>query len=101
MRDGPATDACLGSRAGQRKRICRIFSCLLRTFGIVDIRAMSDERATSPGIRRGRRTAASRGRGLLAIFLTFVAAGQVYATVPAGTMQCYEVKPGAFSRAPL
>src|SRR5262249_58957851 len=66
-----------------------------------DLPAMSDERATSPGIRRERPTAASRCRALLAAFLTLVAAGQVYATVPPGVMQCYEVKPGAFPRAPL
>src|SRR5262249_21704096 len=69
--------------------------------GTGDIGTMSDERATSPGIRRGRPTGASRCRALLAAFLTLVAAGQVYGTVPPGVMQGYEVKPGAFPRAPL
>ena len=42
-----------------------------------------------------------RVRSFLSILTTLVTAGQVLGAVPVGTMQCYEVKPGAFPSAPV
>src|SRR5262249_53298432 len=75
-----------------------------------------DERATAPGwwrpppnvtSRRGcaRRSpghrATMRVRSLLSILTTVLTAGQALGAVPVRTMQCCEVKPGAFASAPL